>query len=267
MLDRKKARLSAQQERERISIDQEKNAFEHEKLSLEREKLLLEERKLAVAIYLEDFKARWQELLNFENENNRWITLYVTALLLVISWILNNSEKYHGLPGLYGEGDNAYFIMSIAIINALYTFAMAFKGYQIQQIAQYQYDFIAGKIWDTVNVPFNEWERYRREVFARRRGPEPIRTIYYFLIGSLPTIVSYTILILYWYFEWEVQAGRNHWGSFRNWFFAGAFAMVTCSLLFSWRTSTLNRKWAALLQQTEARALRPEGQPKKSLTA
>lgn len=226
---------------------------EDEKIRLEYEKLRLEHGKLAVGVYLEDFKARWQELMNFENENNRWITLYVTALLLVISWILSNSGKFNGLRGLYGEGDNAYFIMSIAIINALYTFSMAFKGYQIQQIAQYQYDFVAGKIWDAAQVPFNEWERYRREVFSKKRGPEPIRTIYYLLIGSLPTVVSYTILGLYWFYEWEVQAGRNHWASWRNWFFVGALAAVTCSLIFSVATSALNRKWDELLSRTENR--------------
>jgi hypothetical protein len=266
MIDHKQSHLTARLERERLSVDQEKNALEREKLALEQEKMLLEDRKLAVTIYLEDFKARWQELLNFENENNRWTTLYVTALLLVISWILNNSEKYNGLSGLYGVSDNAYFIMAIAIINALYTFAMAFKGYQIQQIAQYQYDFVAGKIWDTVHAPFNEWERYRREAFAHRRGPEPIRTIYYILISSLPTIVSYTIIGLYWYFEWRIQADRNHWGSFRNWFSIGSFAVVTCSLLFSWRTSALNKKWDALLQKTQGRVQRPEDAPGKSMT-
>ena len=41
--------------------------------------------KLAVTVQLEDFKARWQELLNFENEVSRWSTLYVTAVIAVIS--------------------------------------------------------------------------------------------------------------------------------------------------------------------------------------
>jgi hypothetical protein len=77
-------------------LEKEKLALEREKFSLEREKLDLERKKLAVSLYVEDFKARWQELLNFENENSRWITLYVTALLLVISWILSNSGKYCG---------------------------------------------------------------------------------------------------------------------------------------------------------------------------
>jgi hypothetical protein len=227
--------------------DIEQNPLELEKLSLERD-------KLAVSLYVEDFKARWQELLNFENENNRWITLYVTALLLVISWILNNGEKYKGLKGLYTEGDNAYFIMAIAIINALYTFSMAIKGYQIQQIAQYQYEFIAGKIWDISHVPFNDWERYRRVEFAKKRGPEPIRKMYYVLIGSLPTIVSYVIIPLYWYFDWGRQAGFHHWASVRNWFSVGAFAIVTCSLMFSLLTTRLNSRWEEILSKAENRA-------------
>lgn len=234
-------------------LEKEKIALDREKFSLEREKLDLERKKLAVNLYVEDFKARWQELLNFENENSRWITLYVTALLLVISWILSNSGKYNGLQGLYREGDNAYFILSIAIINALYTFAMAFKGYQIQQIAQYQYGFLARKIWDTVQVPFNDWERYRREAFAKNRGPEPIRTVYYVLIGLLPTIVSYTIIGLYWYYELRNQFKPNGLFSPQNWFSLGAFVIVTCSLIFAILTSKLNKKWDEILKEAEER--------------
>lgn len=251
--ERKKAETLALREREKLDLEQQRISLEHDKLTLENQKMALEERKLVVSLYVEDFKARWQELLNFENENNRWITLYVTALLLVISWILNNSGKYNGIKGLYTEGDNAYFIMAIAIINALYTFSMAIKGYQIQQIAQYQYEFLAGKIWDSLHVPFNDWERYRREAFAKKRGPEPIRSIYYVLIGSLPTIVSYTIIVLYWYFDWERQAGYHQWGSLRNWFSVGAFIIVTCSLIFSGLTSRLNGRWKQILSDAEAK--------------
>jgi hypothetical protein len=234
--------------------------LEHNKLELERRKLALEERKLdledhklAVNLYVEDFKARWQELLNFENENNRWITLYVTALLLVISWVLNNSARYSGLDGLYAYGDNAYFVMSIAIVNAVYTFAMAFKGYQIQQIAQYQYKFLAGRIFELTGVPFNEWERFRREEFSNKRGPELIRKFYYAVISSLPTIVSYTILGLYVFYQWGVQASQNHLRSGRNWFAVGAFLLVTLSLIFSWMSAQLNQKWDVLLGQTAHR--------------
>lgn len=264
-------------ERERLALDREKLALEYRKLALEDRKVDLEDRKLAVNLYVEDFKARWQELLNFENENNRWITLYVTALLLVISWVLNNSGRYAGLGGLYSYSDNAYFILSIAIVNAVYTFAMAFKGYQIQQIAQYQYKFLAGQIFALTGIPFNEWERFRREEFTikndsdltrrfslsrllvlfagmkNKRGPEPIRKFYYAVVSSLPTIVSYTILGLYVFYQWGEQAGRNHWRSGRNWFAFGAFLLVTLSLVFSWMTARLNSKWDVLLNETENR--------------
>lgn len=240
-------------EQERFELDRQKIEIEIRKLGLEERKFELEKRKVAVNLYVEDFKARWQELLNFENENNRWITLYVTALLLVISWVLNNSARYTGLAGLYSYGDNAYFVMSIAIVNAVYTFAMAFKGYQIQQIALYQYKLLAGGIFELTKVPFNEWERFRREFAKTKRGPEPIRMVYFALISSLPTIVSYTILGLYVYYQWWYQAGLNHWRSGRNWFAFGATLLVTLSLVFSWMTARLNSEWNDLLGKTEHR--------------
>jgi hypothetical protein len=240
-------------DREKLALEREKMALEREKIALEYKKLAKEDSKLAVTLYVEDFKARWQELLNFENENNRWVTLYVTALLLVISWMLSNGRKYNGLAGLYGENDNAYFIMSIAIINALYTFSMAIKGYQIQQIALYQFDFIAGGLWEEVKVRFNDWERYRRDEFAEKRGPEPIRRTYYILISLLPTLVSYAILFLYLYYEWSVQASRNGLRSFRNWFCIAAFGLVTLSLVFAGRTTKLNKKWDKILERAEKR--------------
>lgn len=252
-MNNRTTRNSEKQRQAEIDLDRERMSLEREKLELEHRKLALEDRKIAVNLYLEDFKARWQELLNFENENNRWTTLYVTALLLVIGWVLNNSGKYMGLRGLYSDSDNAYFIMAIAIVNAVYTFAMAFKGYQIQQIAQYQYKFLGGKIFQLTETPFNEWERFRREEFGNKRGPEPIRMFYYALISSLPTIVSYTILGLYLFYQWREQAGRNHWWSGRNWFAVGAILLVTFSLVFSWLTSRLNNKWDVLLRDTKYR--------------
>jgi hypothetical protein len=233
-------------EDERIHLDKQKVAIELEKIALEK-------KKLAVSLHVEDFKARWQELLNFENENNRWTTLYVTALLIVIGWILNNSEKYNGLRGLYEHNDNAYFVLSIAVINALYTFSMAFKGYQIHQIAQYLYEHLGGEIWDLTTVSFNEWERYRRDKFSPNMGPEPIRRIYYSLIGSLPTVVSYVIIMLYWIYEFKSQFQHNGLISPRNWYSILVFSVVTSSLFFAYKTSSLNARWKVVLNAAEHR--------------
>jgi hypothetical protein len=59
---------------------------------------------------------------------------------------------------------------------------------------------------------------------------------------------------LYAFYEWGDQANRNHWRSGRNWFAVGAFLLVTLSLVFSWTTARLNRKWEVLLSETEHRA-------------
>ena len=252
MEEGRRSKKSAQPKNENAT-EKEKLALEHDKFALESEKFELEKKKVEIGLYVEDFKARWQELLNFENENNRWTTLYVTALLLVIGWILNNSSKYGSLRNLYAESDNAYFIMSIAVVNALYTLAMAFKGYQIQQIAQYQYEFLGERIWKISHTPFNEWERYRREIFSTRRGPEPLRVAYFFLISSLPTIVSYTIIILYWGFEWQRQAEFHGWQSSRNWFSVAAFLLVNVTLMLSVFTAKLNKRWIAILKQSKHR--------------
>lgn len=241
------------QPRDENVAEQDKLVLERDRFALEREKFEFEKKKIEIGLYVEDFKARWQELLNLENENNRWTTLYVTALLLVIGWVLSNSSKYGSLRILYAESDNAYFIMGIAVVNALYTLAMAFKGYQIQQIAQYQYEFLADRIWKLSATPFDEWERYRREAFSSRRGPEPLRAAYFLLISSLPTIVSYTIIILYWAFEWQRQTEFHHGQNFRNWFSVAVFLLVNIILLLSVYTAKLNKRWIRLLKGSDQR--------------
>lgn len=45
-----------------------------------------------INVYLEDFKSRGAELLAVEGENNRWRTIYTSALILGIAWILQNDR-------------------------------------------------------------------------------------------------------------------------------------------------------------------------------
>ncbi len=42
--------------------------------------------RAALDVLLEDFKARWQELLNIESEINTWTITYLTALFLTVAW-------------------------------------------------------------------------------------------------------------------------------------------------------------------------------------
>jgi hypothetical protein len=49
--------------------------------------------KVAIDVLLEDFKARWQELLNIESEINTWAITYITALFLTVAWVLGQKSK------------------------------------------------------------------------------------------------------------------------------------------------------------------------------
>jgi uncharacterized membrane protein len=202
--------------------------------------------KIAVDALLEDLKARWQELLNFENENSRWSTLYVTALILTISWLINN-DHYGSIAELIKKRENAYFIVSLALINAIYTLAMALKGYQIQQIALYLYSEVGRNISSLIGRPFNDWERWRREEFqsrGRKRKPELVRMIYYPLIGLLPSAVSITILGLYAAYAWNDKA----WYGLRNIYFYIVTALVVATGVAAIWTSGMNHRWQVVLK-------------------
>lgn len=227
-----------------ITLSEPNKNTELIKLELEKEKIALERDKLFVSSLIEDFKARWQELLNFENENSRWQTLYVTALILVISWVLSNSgegEKYRNISDIF-IGDNSYLLLALALINAVYTLAMAYKGYQIQEIAQYLYTNIGEKISEKTLIEFNSWERWRRDETG---SPVYIRTIFYIIIGILPTAVSTTILGLYFYHRYNSEQALHP----INIFFYFVSLFVFMSLITALSTTRMNSKWEEILNR------------------
>jgi hypothetical protein len=246
-----------------IYKDIQSNNREKEKLALEREKFALEKDKIVIQTLIEDFKARWQELLNFENENNRWSTLYVSAIVLVVSWILNHNEDNNkSLQQLYQHKENSYFVIFLAFINASYTLAMALKGYQIQQIALYLYSEIGKKISSTTGYRFNSWEKWRREFFQsqkRKGSPELVRVLYYSIISTLPTIVSFIILWLYWKWEWA----SHSWYGFRNISFYLVSMLVGLSLYAALSTTSINSTWKKVLAE-EDKTLDTENEGKMS---
>lgn len=203
----------------------------------------MEKDKLVVTTLLEDFKARWQELLNFENENSRWQTLYVTALMLVIGWVLSNSGevgKYRTISEIF-RGDNSFFVLSLALVNAIYTLAMACKGYQIQEIAQYLYKNIGTVISRKTELHFNSWEEWRRDEKGR---PLLIRVAYYPIVGLLPTAVSTTILGLYYYHESKLP---DHLA--QNIFSVFVSVFVLLSFVIAVSTTRMNKRWTEILAE------------------
>ena len=226
-----------------LEVDSKINELDITKIDIEDKKIELERDKLFVSSLIEDFKARWQELLNFESENSRWQTLYVTALILVISWVLSNSGesgKYKKIREIF-DGDNSYLLLSLAVINALYTLAMAYKGYQIQEIAQYLYENIGSQISSKTSIEFNSWERWRRNETG---SPKFIRTIYYVPISLLPTAVSTAILGLFYYHRYPVINSVEWLNAF--FYFASIFVFITlCIALLT--TIINNKRWHDIL--------------------
>jgi hypothetical protein len=225
------------------------SASDKETLKIAAEELALERQQVETSLLVEDFKARWQELLSLQNENNRWTSLYVTALLLVIGWVINNNWQHDGgFADLYARSNNSYLILTIAVVNALYAFSMAYKGYQIQQIALYQHEVLGRRIRDFARE-FDQWERYRRRIFVTWHGQDPIRLAYFALVKSLPLVVSYLIIVMYWSNQWTTEAQIHHWKSWRNWYSILTFLLVDCALLFSVQTLKAARRWIRILEE------------------
>jgi hypothetical protein len=171
----------------------------------------------AITVLLEDFKARWQELLNTGAEISNWSTAYYSALILTIGWILGRKSK-EGLRELFTTERpvETFLVLTLALINAAYVLGIAVRSYHIQQIALYLYEVVDTRIAAITGQPFNSWEDWRRTAFqssSRIGKPETVRTIYYTLLLILPVGVSATILAMYgtWVNTWQLKGKIRLW--------------------------------------------------------
>jgi hypothetical protein len=212
---------------------------------------LSDREETAVTTLLEEYKARWQHLLNLDNEVNKWSASYVIALVVGVSWILS-SEKFKGIDELFSARnyDNAYFILSLAVVNAAYMLSLAFKGYQIQQICYYLHTVVAANVIRITGITFNTWEVWRRSaVFCspKRIGKsEWRRSVYYPIVTLMPFAVSDSILWMYVNF-----AGKNlAWSDPHNLYFYLVVAINLLAGFIALSTAGFNKKWEILTLNT-----------------
>jgi hypothetical protein len=116
--------------------------------------------RMALDVLLEDFKARWQELLNIQSEINTWAITYLTAMFLSIAWILGQKNQQI-VTNLFKN--QRILILSIAVVNAGYMVMLSAKDYRLQQDALYIYQEIAPRVSDISGERFNTWEEWRRQ--------------------------------------------------------------------------------------------------------
>jgi hypothetical protein len=203
---------------------------------------------MVVAALLEDYKSRWQELLNFEAEINRWFTLYVTAVIAVIGWFMGNASFTSVQPFLKNhDGLNSILVLILAMLNAVYILALAFNGYRIQQIGQYLYSHVGTRITAVSGEPFNVWEEWRRHYTSdpNAYGPEVIRKFYFASLSLIPVLVSVLLIGIYWYFEGRTQAilsGHN--------LLSYAVMVITIAIAFTAvSTAAQNVQWQRLIER------------------
>jgi hypothetical protein len=182
---------------------------------------MVEQDQFLVSLLMEDFKARWQELLNTSGEISTWTTIYYSALVITIAWVLGRKGK-QGIRDLFVSDNivNASLAISLALVNVVYILGISIRTYQVQQIGLYLYDVVGRRVFLLTGHEFNEWEYWRREAFQSKEHigePEKIRSLYYFLMTSLPTGVSAFILGCYLKYErsWRyyVVPLRTRWRS------------------------------------------------------
>lgn len=65
MNDRAQQRRQRWLEQQKLALEKEKIVLEQKRQRQEQDKFQFEKDKTTVGLYVEDFKARWQELLNF----------------------------------------------------------------------------------------------------------------------------------------------------------------------------------------------------------
>ena len=212
-----------QLEQQKLLIEEKKITLEERKFTLEKEKFVLEEKKLAALILLEDLKAHWQRLLNYESENNRWISIYISALVFGLGWLISN-QNYHNFQELFGNEKNSYLLLSISLVNSIYTLSLAIRAYWIKSLEVFLQKKIGKEISGAAAVGLDIWSKKKNKV----------KIFYYAIRGCLPAAVSLVILYFdlrcrYYDFCPDSPPGRSN-----IYFYVVASLVSLCLILSLW---------------------------------
>jgi hypothetical protein len=123
-----------------------------------------------------------------------------------------------------------------------HTLTIAYRGYQIQEIAQYLHKNIGTIISNKLLHEFNSWEHWRR---GKSGEPIFLRTYYFFIISIVPTTVSVTILTLYYHYQ-NLSFSPD---SRPNIFFIFVTILVLLSFVAAFSTTKMNKKWEEILAE------------------
>lgn len=200
--------------------------------------------KVAIDVLFEDFRARWQELLNIESEINTWAITYITALFLTIAWVLGQKNKATIIRLLK---EQKVLIISLALINASYMLMLSAKDNRLQQNALYLYEVVTPRITELSGETFNYWEQWRRQNTLTWG-----RTIYNLLI-VLPTIsISAFIFLMFGYNERPWKKGFRFKAHNIYFYCALLFNLIALFVAVS-NMRSISSQWDKAIQEHESK--------------
>lgn len=145
----------------------------------------------ALTTLLEEFKARWQEQMQVESEISTWMTLWATAILVGIGWLLINKRNL-SLADIARDTLSRATILLVPVLSAVFFLGISLKGYEVHQIAGYIDNVLGQRISSITGFPFNDWDIWRRSHYA------PLaHGVAYSLLNLFPIAVSVGVLAVY----------------------------------------------------------------------
>lgn len=157
----------------------------------------------------EDVASFRKEAQEKENEINRYINVYLSALAVVTGWIIGPQSKDAGEFVVGNNGYNLVLWYTIVFVNIIFSTFLTHRGLIIHDIMQFV----------TVNAhsgaPLLAWESWRRSKHSATRR---VRGLYTVAISSIPIIVAIVLMCLLWNFShrsaeelatWVTSSVRN----------------------------------------------------------
>lgn len=208
---------------------------------------------LRITVLTEEFKTRWQQIVEWDDQVDKWTASYAIALTVGVSWILG-SDRITRLDQFFTErnNDNSYFLLSLALVNAAYILYMTFKGYQIQQLRLYLYSNVCKSLNEIIKRESNSWETWHR----RKGKSEWRRVLYYPVMTISPFAVSVFILWFYLHYVGVHIA----WSDPHNIYFYFVIIIQVAGIILSISTTVFNRKWKRLIDAEGSKVISRNGE-------
>jgi hypothetical protein len=140
---------------------------------------------------IEVFRA---EYLSIERDIQRFITIYLSAIGVGISWLIGPGKLDIAYAVSGNAGRNIFFLLALALINLVFFCLVLYKGIEIHELAQFTTYFADER------SPVDLWEQWRRSSASLTK---PMRSIVLALTSGFPGLlavcfIGFLFYVIYW---------------------------------------------------------------------